>query len=34
VQIIAHKSGHEIHWDQPDLVIDAIRAIVEQVRAK
>jgi len=32
-QIIAEKSGHEIHWDQPELVIDAIRTIVEQVRS-
>ena len=30
--VIAQKSGHEIHWSQPDLVIDAIREIVEKVR--
>ena len=32
VQVIAEKSGHYIQWDQPDLVIDAIREIVAQVR--
>ncbi|NOH04326.1 MAG: alpha/beta hydrolase [Chloroflexi bacterium] len=30
--IVAEKSGHEIHWYQPELVIDAIREIVEQGR--
>ena len=29
--VIAGKSGHEIHWYQPELVIDAIKEIVEQV---
>jgi hypothetical protein len=29
---VAAKSGHEIHWYQPELVIDAIREIVEQAR--
>jgi hypothetical protein len=28
-QIIAEKSGHYIQFDQPELVIDAIRQIVE-----
>lgn len=32
--IVAKKSGHEIHWYQPDLVIDAIREIVEQERGE
>jgi len=31
-QVIAEESGHYIQLDQPDLVIDAIRTIVEQVR--
>jgi len=31
-QVIAEASGHYIQLDQPDLVIDAIREIVEQVR--
>lgn len=30
--IVAEESGHEIHWYQPELVIDAIREIVEQAR--
>jgi hypothetical protein len=30
--IIAEESGHYIHEDQPDLVIDAIRWVVEQAR--
>lgn len=29
-QVIASKSGHWIHLDEPDLVLDAIRGIVEQ----
>ena len=31
-QIVAEKSGHYIHRDQPQVVIDAIRAMVDQVR--
>ena len=31
-QIIAEDSGHYIHWEQPDLVIDAIRRVVEAAR--
>lgn len=31
-QIIAKESGHGIHFDQPDLVIDVIQTIVAQVR--
>ncbi|MGC4104822.1 MAG: alpha/beta hydrolase [Thermomicrobiales bacterium] len=30
--IIAERSGHDIHQDQPDLVIAAIRQVVEAVR--
>ena len=33
-QVIATESGHMIHYNQPDLVIDAIRTLVEQVRNK
>ena len=29
---IATKSGHNIHQDQPELVIAAIRQVVEAVR--
>lgn len=29
-QVIAEQSSHYIQWDQPDLVIDAIRKLVEQ----
>jgi pimeloyl-ACP methyl ester carboxylesterase len=32
--IFAEKSGHMIQYDQPDLVIDAIRQIVEATRGK
>jgi pimeloyl-ACP methyl ester carboxylesterase len=32
-QIIAEKSGHFIHRDQPELVIDAIRRVVEEARS-
>jgi pimeloyl-ACP methyl ester carboxylesterase len=33
-QIIAPKSGHAIHWDHPELVIGAIRELVQQARAE
>jgi pimeloyl-ACP methyl ester carboxylesterase len=29
-QIIAEKSGHNIHRDQPELVVDAIRQVVRE----
>lgn len=32
IQVIAEQSGHGIHLDEPELVIDAIRQVVEQVR--
>jgi hypothetical protein len=31
--IINTGSGHEIHKDQPQLVLDSIREVVETVRA-
>jgi hypothetical protein len=31
---IAHSSGHNIHIDQPQLVVDAIRKILEQINVK
>lgn len=30
--VIAHDSGHDIHQDQPDLVIEAVRQVVDAVR--
>lgn len=33
-QVIAEQSSHYIQWDQPNLVIDAIRTMVEQVRGE
>jgi pimeloyl-ACP methyl ester carboxylesterase len=33
-QIIAHNSGHHIQLDEPELVADAIRQVVELVRKK
>lgn len=33
-QVIADKSGHFIHQDQPELVVNAIRRVVEEVKAK
>ena len=30
-QLVATESGHDIHQDQPELVIDAIREVVEAV---
>jgi pimeloyl-ACP methyl ester carboxylesterase len=32
--IFVEKSGHMIHHDQPELVIDAIRQVVEATRLK
>jgi pimeloyl-ACP methyl ester carboxylesterase len=29
---VAKDSGHDIHQDQPELVIEAIRQVVEGVR--
>jgi hypothetical protein len=31
-QVIAKKSGHAVHQDQPELVIDAIRQVVKEVK--
>jgi hypothetical protein len=30
-QVIAEKSGHWVHLDEPELVLETIRAMVEQV---
>jgi pimeloyl-ACP methyl ester carboxylesterase len=30
--VIADRSGHNIHQDQPELVIEAVRQVVEAVR--
>jgi hypothetical protein len=27
-------SGHYIHWEQPTLVIDAVRQVIEDVRSR
>lgn len=32
-QVIAYKSGHFIHQDQPELVINAIRQIAEELKS-
>ena len=32
--IVASKSGHWIHLDEPDLVVEAIREVVESVRCR
>jgi pimeloyl-ACP methyl ester carboxylesterase len=33
-QVMAEKSGHLIHQDQPELVVNAIRQVVEELKAK
>jgi hypothetical protein len=33
-QIIATESSHEIHIEQPELVVDAIKQVVEAVNKK
>ena len=33
-QVIAEKSGHWVHLDEPELVLDAIRGMVEDARAR
>ena len=33
-QIIAEKSGHYIQRDQPELVIDAIRQVMEEAKSR
>ncbi|MBN1855330.1 MAG: alpha/beta hydrolase [Dehalococcoidia bacterium] len=30
--IVAHKSGHNIHFDQPDLVIDEMQQMIQSLR--
>ena len=32
--IIAEGSGHAIHWEQPTLVVDAVRQVIEDVRSR
>jgi len=32
--IVAAGSGHSIHWDQPALVIDAVRQVIADVRSR
>jgi hypothetical protein len=32
IHVIAEESGHNIHQDQPELVIAAVRQVVEAVR--
>ncbi|MBV9927537.1 MAG: alpha/beta fold hydrolase [Acidobacteria bacterium] len=33
-QVIAERSGHFIHQDQPELVVNAIRQVFEEVKSK
>lgn len=33
-QILADRSGHYIQYDQPDVVVDAIREVVEEIRQR
>ncbi|HET6204156.1 MAG TPA: alpha/beta hydrolase [Planctomycetota bacterium] len=33
-QVRAEASGHEIHWDEPDLVIRSVREVVEEARRR
>jgi hypothetical protein len=32
--IVAAGSGHSIHWDQPMLVIDAVRQVIKDVQRR
>jgi pimeloyl-ACP methyl ester carboxylesterase len=32
--MVAEGSGHAIHWEQPALVIDALRQVIEDVRSR
>jgi pimeloyl-ACP methyl ester carboxylesterase len=32
LHVVAEDSGHWIHLDQPTLVIDAVRQVVDQAR--
>src|SRR6185503_18333455 len=32
--IIAEGSGHAIHWEQPALVVDAVRQVIADVRSR
>jgi pimeloyl-ACP methyl ester carboxylesterase len=33
-QIVAERSGHWVHLDEPDLVLEEIRGMIEEVRAR
>ncbi|MDQ3919231.1 MAG: alpha/beta hydrolase [Acidobacteriota bacterium] len=33
-QVVADRSGHFIHQDQPELVINAVRQVIEEVKSK
>jgi pimeloyl-ACP methyl ester carboxylesterase len=33
-RIVAEESGHNIHHDQPELVVEAIQQVVEEVRRR
>jgi pimeloyl-ACP methyl ester carboxylesterase len=32
--IVPAGSGHSIHWEQPALVIDAVRQVIADVRSR
>ena len=32
--IVAEGSGHAIHWEQPALVVDAVRQVIADVRSR
>jgi hypothetical protein len=33
-QLIARESSHHIHIDQPELIVDAIKQIIEAINEK
>ena len=33
-QIIAEKSGHMVNYDQPEIIVDAVREMVDELRSK
>lgn len=33
-QTIARRSGHAIHWDEPELVVESVRRVVEATTAR
>ena len=32
VSLVAHKSGHNVNVEQPDIIVDAVKGVLAEVR--